>query len=105
MNASRQACILYEKRLISEYREVVDDLTKCLLGVRVDIVDDNLSALHVKVPGPADTPYAGGIYELRVVLPVDYPFVPPKIWFITPIWHPNICSQIGRMCVFDEWWV
>jgi ubiquitin-protein ligase len=95
--------MLRERRLVSDYREVVDDVTQCLLGVQVDVVGDNLSVLHVKLPGPADTPYVGGTYELRVVLPVNYPLVPPEIWFNTRIWHPNICSQFGRMCVFDEW--
>lgn len=33
--------------------------------------------------GPDDTPYAGGTFEVDIVIPEDYPFSPPKMKFIT----------------------
>lgn len=33
--------------------------------------------------GPDDTPYAGGIFQVDIIIPSDYPFSPPKMKFIT----------------------
>ena len=37
--------------------------------------------LHWKgeIFGPKDTPYEGGKFVVDIVLPNDYPFVPPKV--------------------------
>ena len=52
----------------------------------------------IEVTGPEDSPYEGGVFELMLSLPTRYPFEPPKLRFITPIYHPNIDST-GRICL------
>merc|ERR1719379_2052435 len=49
--------------------------------------------------GPEETPYNGGLYHIDIVIPQDYPYSPPKMRFKTKIWHPNISSQTGAICL------
>ncbi|KAL9824383.1 ubiquitin-conjugating enzyme E2 T isoform 2-T2 [Geothlypis trichas] len=51
-----------------------------------------------EILGGVDTPYEKGIFNLEIIVPERYPFEPPKIRFLTPIYHPNIDSA-GRICL------
>ena len=62
------------------------------------------------ITGPQDSPYEGGIFNLEIDFPTDYPFKAPKIKFTTPVYHPNIKStggdSNGTICVDilkDNW--
>lgn len=50
------------------------------------------------IQGPAGSPYEGGSFKLEIAVPDRYPFEPPKIRFMTPIYHPNI-DDGGRICL------
>lgn len=59
-----------------------------------------------KIKGPQGTPYEGGVFEIDIQIPKQYPFEPPKMKFNTKIWHPNISSQTGAICLDilkDQW--
>ncbi|KAL3902496.1 MAG: hypothetical protein SGPRY_012047, partial [Prymnesium sp.] len=88
-----------------ELRDCVKDSETS--GLQVQLVDES-NPLHWKgaIKGPIGTPYEGGLFRIDIVLPSDYPFVPPKMKYDTKIWHPNISSESGAICLDilkNEW--
>ncbi|KAJ0396239.1 hypothetical protein P43SY_003262 [Pythium insidiosum] len=66
----------------------------------------SLDQLQGMIKGPEGTPYEGGVFYIEIVIPPQYPFEPPKMRFETKIWHPNISSQTGAICLDilkDQW--
>ena len=61
-----------------------------------------LNGREAHFPGPEDSPYEGGIFELNIEFPKDYPYHRPEVIFITKIYHPSIRST-GKHC-FEFLW-
>jgi ubiquitin-protein ligase len=55
------------------------------------------------ITGPEGTPYEGGVFDVDILIPREYPFEPPRMKFITRIWHPNISSQTGAIICLVSW--
>jgi len=67
---------------------------------------DNYTKWTASFHGPADTPYEGGVFYVGIEIPSQYPFNPPKMKFLNKVWHPNISSQTGAICLDilkNEW--
>ncbi|KAG0498493.1 hypothetical protein HPP92_002792 [Vanilla planifolia] len=76
-------------------------------GVSIALHDGaDLTHLSGTITGPVGTPYEGGVFVIDIRLPSGYPFEPPKMQFVTRVWHPNISSQNGAICLDilkDQW--
>ncbi|PAA90358.1 hypothetical protein BOX15_Mlig027097g1, partial [Macrostomum lignano] len=95
-----------DQRIRREFKEVMKSNEIASHHIRVEPVSDNLRKLRGEICGPPDTPYEHGKFQLEVVIPDTYPFTPPKVKFITRIWHPNISSVTGAICLDilkDQW--
>jgi len=67
--------------------------------------DNNIYQWSAMIYGPSETPYEGGIFKLNIIYPQTYPFKPPKINFITKVYHPNMDTS-GNICLDilkDKW--
>lgn len=86
-------------RLIKEYRDIKVDKTLIENGITIDLINDNdyTKWKATIIPGN-DSLYYGGIFNLLIEIPCDYPFKAPKIKFQTKIYHPNINSN-GEICL------
>ncbi|KAI3007441.1 hypothetical protein CBS147346_3250 [Aspergillus niger] len=83
------------KRIIKETERL---MAEPVPGINAVPHEDNLRYFDVSIHGPAQSPYEGGIFRLELFLPEDYPMTPPKIRFLTKIYHPNI-DRLGRICL------
>ncbi|KAF9523147.1 ubiquitin-conjugating enzyme/RWD-like protein [Crepidotus variabilis] len=88
-----------DARLRRVNKEIADCKNDKSSGIRIDLVDESPFHLKGSFPGPQDTPYEGGYFEVDIVIPESYPFQPVKMKFITKIYHPNVSSASGAICL------
>lgn len=89
-------------------------------GIKVQINDEDVTDIQSTIEGPAGrvvnffikknrqfcifiiffigTPYAGGFFKVKLTLGKDFPQTPPKAYFLTKIFHPNVAAN-GEICV------
>eukprot|EP01006_Ploeotia_vitrea_P053510 TRINITY_DN67796_c4_g13_i1.p1 TRINITY_DN67796_c4_g13~~TRINITY_DN67796_c4_g13_i1.p1 ORF type:complete len:226 (+),score=36.68 TRINITY_DN67796_c4_g13_i1:47-724(+) len=69
-----------------------------LEGITIRANEENVAVLDAEITGPEHTPYEGGTFLVRLVLDGDFPNSPPKGFFITKLFHPNVSNK-GEICV------
>lgn len=67
---------------------------------------DDLLNWTAVLQGPSESSYKGGKFHLSVSFSENYPFKPPKVQFVTKIYHPNVDPE-GNICMeilkTDSW--
>uniref|UniRef100_A0A8D1AVP9 Ubiquitin-conjugating enzyme E2 G1 n=2 Tax=Sus scrofa TaxID=9823 RepID=A0A8D1AVP9_PIG len=90
--ACPQSALLLRRQLAELNKNPVE-------GFSAGLIDDNdLYRWEVLIIGPPDTLYEGGVFKAHLTFPKDYPLRPPKMKFITEIWHPNV-DKNGDVCI------
>ena len=76
------------------------------LGIVVGMPDPNNPYLwQCTMLGPTDTSFAGGLFYLKIIFPIDYPTKAPEVLFVTPIYHVNVnhikqpTCPLGHICI------
>ncbi|KAJ7149198.1 ubiquitin-conjugating enzyme/RWD-like protein [Mycena crocata] len=88
-----------DARLRRVNKEIADCKNDKTSNIRIDLIDSSPFHLKGSFPGPEDTPYQGGHFEVDIVIPESYPFQPVKMKFITKVYHPNVSSASGAICL------
>ena len=60
--------------------------------------EETVAEICAEIEGPVETPFEGGVFHVKLVLGQDFPASPPRGFFLTKIYHPNV-STSGDICV------
>ena len=90
-------------RLEKELQEITNDAPPYIIAYLK--THDNLREWEAFIRGPPESPYEGGTFLLDINFPPDYPFEPPKVIFMTKIYHCNINSKgcVGLDILHEKW--
>jgi len=80
-------------------KEIKDLFREPIEGVKIVANEQNITELMFSIDGPTGTPYAGGQFRVKLSFPHDYPASPPRGYFLTRIFHPNVAPSTGEICV------
>ena len=81
------------------------------LGINLGLPDkDNICKWKLTIIGASDSSYKFGLFFMEFTFQNDYPEKPPKIRFLTPIYHLNVNSgkdqELGLIqpILINKWW-
>ncbi len=92
---------------IRRLKKELDDISKeAVPGCKAAPAGEDLFVWKAEIEGPSESVYENCKYELKMVFPPEYPFKPPKVNFVTPIYHPNVMLTTGEICldILKEAW-
>jgi len=78
----------------------------CSFGLEIE---NNFNVWKVSMLGPQNTPYAGGVFTIKVYFPQEYPNKGAEFRFVNKIYHLNVDwknkDSLGHICLssLNEW--
>ncbi|RZF32179.1 hypothetical protein LSTR_LSTR004042 [Laodelphax striatellus] len=91
------------RRLQKEYQELESGKVKDFQNL--NLLDTNFLKWQGNIL-PSKAPYNKAAFTIEIKFTADYPFVPPRLRFITKIYHPNV-DMNGLVCLpiisVDHW--
>eukprot|EP00486_Rosalina_sp_Unknown_P003615 CAMPEP_0201573040 /NCGR_PEP_ID=MMETSP0190_2-20130828/16675_1 /ASSEMBLY_ACC=CAM_ASM_000263 /TAXON_ID=37353 /ORGANISM="Rosalina sp." /LENGTH=247 /DNA_ID=CAMNT_0047999525 /DNA_START=91 /DNA_END=834 /DNA_ORIENTATION=- len=86
------------------YKRVQKELQQLLLDPPIGVsacpvASDDILNWIATIEGPEGTPYHGGKFYLSIKFGENYPFTAPKVTFKTKIYHCNVRSTNGEICL------
>ena len=86
-------------RLLKEFKELQSAKTQDK-EIQLSLADDaDIFVWTATILGPEGSPYENGRFELSLKCPPSYPLAPPKVLFVTPVFHPNVLFKTGEICL------
>lgn len=85
-----------ERRLLKDLKKLEGDDQSS--GINATPEEDSLFRWNAVIFGPDETEWEGGVFKLVLEFSEDYPNKPPKVKFLTKMFHPNIYND-GSICL------
>ncbi|KAG8227493.1 hypothetical protein J437_LFUL002382 [Ladona fulva] len=83
------------RRIVKEMHDLANDPPE---GIKVILNEHDVTDIQAYIEGPAGTPYAGGVFRVKLALGKDFPTAPLRAFFLTRLFHPNVAAS-GEICV------
>lgn len=83
-------------RLLKEFKEIKKENDGNIL---IGPSEEDLQKWSGQLKGPIGTPYQDGVFGLICQMTLTYPLSPPIIKFRSKIFHPNVHSSTGEICL------
>jgi len=95
--------IMCRKRIIKDLTEISPSKSPLWSnGIYTYFDSSNIQTVYACLIGPEDTPYEDGFFGFRFKIPGEYPFISPKVEFLTTDgkvrFNPNLYA-CGKVCL------
>ena len=106
-----QSKLIAMKQVQREYQDIYNNPI-LNIGAQVGLPNpSNIMEWRCTMTGPSDTPFANGLFFLKIQFPDNYPKKAPEVCFLTPIYHINVnhkahlSEPLGHVCISTlNWW-